>query len=37
MTKDAVMQRVRALATERGGHVSFNVFVVETGINGQWL
>lgn len=37
MTKDAVMQRVRELATERGGHVSLRVFVSETGINDQWL
>jgi len=31
------MQRVRALATERGGHVSLRVFVNETGINAQSL
>jgi hypothetical protein len=37
MTKDTVMQRVRALASERGGHVSLRVFVSETGINDRWL
>lgn len=37
MTKDAIMQRIRELAAERGGHVSFNVFVSETGIKDKWL
>ena len=37
MTKDAIMQRIRELAAERGGHVSFNAFVSETGIKDKWL
>jgi hypothetical protein len=37
MTKDDVMHRIQELAAERGGHVSFRVFVSETGINDQLL
>jgi len=37
MTKDAIIQRIRELAAERGGHVSFRVFVSETGIKDKWL
>lgn len=37
MTKDAIMRRIRDLAAERGGHVSFDVFVRETGIKDKWL
>ena len=31
------MQRVRALAAERGGHVSFRAFLSETGVKEKWL
>jgi hypothetical protein len=37
MTKDLVAQRIHALAKERGGHVSLNTFLVETGIKDKWL
>lgn len=37
MTKDAIIKRLQELATERGGHVSFNLFVSETGIKDKWL
>lgn len=37
MTKNLVAQRIHALAKERGGHVSLNAFLAETGINDQWL
>ena len=37
MTKDAIVKRIRELAAERGGHVSFNVFLSETGIKDKWL
>ncbi|MBK7350618.1 MAG: GIY-YIG nuclease family protein [Gemmatimonadetes bacterium] len=37
MTKDAVMQRIRNLAADRGGHVGFDTFVKETGIKDKWL
>jgi hypothetical protein len=37
MTKDAVIKRIRELAAQRGGHVSFDVFLSETGIKDKWL
>jgi hypothetical protein len=37
MTKDAIIKRIRELAAERGGHVSFDVFVDESGIKANWL
>ena len=37
MTKDLVAQRIQALATERGGHVSLDTFLAETGIKDNWL
>ena len=37
MTKDDIAQRIRELAAERGGHVSFYVFISETGIKDKWL
>lgn len=37
MTKDLVAQRIRALAQARGGHVSLDAFLPETGIKDKWL
>ena len=37
MTKDLVAQRIHALAKERGGHVSLDAFLAETGIKDKWL
>jgi Meiotically up-regulated gene 113 len=37
MTKDDIAQRILDLAAERGGHVSFHVFISETGIEDKWL
>ena len=37
MTKDLVAQRIQALAKERGGHVSLDAFLAETGIKDKWL
>lgn len=37
MTKDAIFRRVRELAAERGGHISFDAFLNETGIKDKWL
>ncbi len=37
MTKDLVAQRIYALAKERGGHVSLDAFLSETGIKDKWL
>jgi Meiotically up-regulated gene 113 len=37
MTKEGVAQRIRQLAAQRGGHISFRAFVSETGIQGRWL
>lgn len=37
MTKDAIIQRIRELAAERGGHVGFDAFVSETSIKDKWL
>ena len=37
MTKDAILQRIRELAAERGGHVGFTAFLSETGIKDKWL
>jgi len=37
MTKDAIVRRIRELAAARGGRVSFEVFLNETGVKGNWL
>ncbi len=37
MTKDHIAQRIRELAATRGGHVSFDTFISETGIKDKWL
>src|ERR1700730_12440614 len=37
MTKEAIAKRIRELAAERSGHVSFDAFVRETGIKDKWL
>jgi hypothetical protein len=37
MTKDLIVQRIRELAASRGGHVSFDTFISETGIKDKWL
>jgi hypothetical protein len=37
MTKLDVINRIRALASARGGHVSFDAFLRETGIKDKWL
>ena len=37
MTKDLVAQRIHALAQARGGHVSLDAFLAETGIKDKWL
>jgi Meiotically up-regulated gene 113 len=37
MNKDLVKKRIRELANVRGGHVSFDVFMNETGLKDKWL
>ena len=37
MTKNAITQRIRELAATRGNHVSYEVFLSETGIKANWL
>ncbi len=37
MNKEAIIKKIKALAEERGGHVSFDVFIEESGITAQWL
>jgi len=37
MTKEWIIQRIRELAADRGGHISFRAFLAETGFNAQQL